>query len=153
MLEALWLVGLASAYQFAYQRARAVVVGKECIHRDRWVSTGRSSLRYTSSVTRVLAWPTRWAMSSIGTPELDNSETKLCRSSRRPGLGVHPSRGNDAPKGSADVGGIKWAAGGRREHEIVLLKLVSAFGTLLLDQIPVLREGFDAAGRQLECAA
>src|SRR5215203_3157439 len=67
---------------------------------------------------------------------------QLCR---RPGLGVHPSRGNDAPEGSADVGGIKWAAGGRREHETVLLELASAFGTLLLDQIPVLREGFDAA--------
>ena len=38
--------------------------------------------RYTSSVTRVLAWPTRWAMSSIGIPELDSSDTKLWRSSR-----------------------------------------------------------------------
>jgi hypothetical protein len=73
--------------------------------------------------------------------------------SRRPGFGVHPSRGNDASEASADVGGIKWAAGGRREHEIVLRELASAFGTLLLDRIPVLREGFDAAGRQLQCAA
>jgi hypothetical protein len=35
MLETFWLVGLASAYQSAYQRARAVVVWKERIHRDR----------------------------------------------------------------------------------------------------------------------
>jgi len=47
------------------------------------VNTRRSSLRYTSSVTRVLAWPTRWAISSIGIPELDSSDTKLCRSSLR----------------------------------------------------------------------
>ena len=33
----------------------------------------------------VLAWPTRCSMSSIGTPELDSSETKRCRKS----LGVH----------------------------------------------------------------
>ena len=50
-------------------------------------STGRSSLRYTFSVVRVFAWPTRCAMSSIGMPALDSSETKLCRSSR----GVHSS--------------------------------------------------------------
>jgi hypothetical protein len=40
---------------------------------------GRSSLRYTLSVTRVLAWPTRSEMSSIASPVLDSSETKLCR--------------------------------------------------------------------------
>jgi hypothetical protein len=32
MLEALWLVGQASAYQSAYQCARALVVGEESIH-------------------------------------------------------------------------------------------------------------------------
>ena len=63
------------------------------------VSTGRSSLRYTSSVTRVLAWPTKGAMSSMGIPELDSSETKLCRSS----LGVH------------DIGSIPAAATTRRK--------------------------------------
>jgi hypothetical protein len=66
---------------------------------------------------------------------------------------IHPSLGDDAPEGSADVGGIKRGAGGRREHEIELLELASAFGTLLLDQIAVLRQGFHAAGWQLECAA
>jgi hypothetical protein len=35
MLEALWRVGLTSAYQSAYQCARALVVGEESIHRDR----------------------------------------------------------------------------------------------------------------------
>ena len=33
------------------------------------------------------AWPTRRAMFSMGTPESESSETKLCRSSR----GVHSS--------------------------------------------------------------
>ncbi len=46
------------------------------------LSTGRNSLRYTFSVVRVFAWPTRCAMSSIGIPALDSRETKLCRSSR-----------------------------------------------------------------------
>jgi hypothetical protein len=32
------------------------------------LSTGRNSLRYTFSVVRVFAWPTRFAMSSIGIP-------------------------------------------------------------------------------------
>ena len=50
-------------------------------------------------VTRVLAWPTRWAMSSIGMPQLDSSETKLCRSS----LGVQ------------DIGSIPAAATTRRK--------------------------------------
>jgi len=63
------------------------------------VNTGRSSLRYTSSVTRVLAWPTRWAMSSSGIPELESSDTKLCRSS----LGVQ------------DIGFIPAAATTRRK--------------------------------------
>jgi hypothetical protein len=93
-------------------------------------------------------------MSSIGIPELDSSDTKLCRQlSRCPGHRVHPSRGDNAPEGPADVRGIKRGAGGRREHEIELLELASGFGNLLLDQIAVLRQGFDAAGRQLECAA
>ena len=48
---------------------------------------------------------------------------------------------------------IKRGADGRRKHEIELLELASAFGTLLLDQIAVLRQGIDAAGWQLECAA
>jgi hypothetical protein len=79
------------------------------------VSTGRSSLRYTSSVSRVLVWPTRWAMSSIGIPELDSSDTKLCRSSLGvQGHRVHPSRGGDAPEGSADVlrdqAGCRWSS-------------------------------------------
>jgi hypothetical protein len=51
------------------------------------LSTGRNSLRYTFCVVRVFAWPTRCAMSLIGMPALDGSETKLCRSSR----GVHSS--------------------------------------------------------------
>jgi hypothetical protein len=51
------------------------------------LNTGRNSLRYTFSVVRVLACPTKCAMSSIGIPALDSSETKLCRSSR----GVHAS--------------------------------------------------------------
>ena len=93
-------------------------------------------------------------MSSIGIPELDSSETKLCRSSLGvQDIGVHPSRGDDAPEGSAYVCGIKRSAGCRREHEVELLTLASAFGTLLVDQIAVLRQGFDVAGRQLECAA
>ena len=61
---------------------------EDVIHRFRAASyTGRNSLRYTFSVVRVLAWPTRCAMSSIGIPALDSSETKLCRNSR----GVHSS--------------------------------------------------------------
>jgi hypothetical protein len=56
------------------------------------LSTGRNSLRYTFSVVRVLACPTRCAMSSIGIPALDSSETKLCRSSR----GVHSSASSPA---------------------------------------------------------
>ena len=93
-------------------------------------------------------------MSSIGIPELDSSDPKLCRSS----LGVQdigsiPAAATTRRKGSADVRGIKRGAGGRREYEIEVLELVSAFGTLLVDQIAVVRQGFDTAGRQLECAA
>ena len=58
------------------------------------VSTGRSSLRYTSSVTRLLAWPTRWEMSSILIPVLDSNDTKLCRSSR----GVHACASSRRPR-------------------------------------------------------
>jgi hypothetical protein len=35
VLEAFWLVGLAFAYQSAYQCARTLIVGEEQIHRDR----------------------------------------------------------------------------------------------------------------------
>jgi hypothetical protein len=49
------------------------------------VMTGRSSFRYTRSVTLVLPWPTKCAISSMVTPELDSKDTKLCRNSR----GVH----------------------------------------------------------------
>ena len=67
-------------------------------------------------------------MSSIGIPELDSSETKLCRSSLGvQDIAVHPSRGDDAPEGSAYVCGIKRSAGCRREHEVELLTLASAF--------------------------
>src|SRR5699024_11198832 len=53
------------------------------------VTTGGSSLRWTSSVVLVLLWPTSRAMSSRDTPFSDMSETKLWRNSR----GVHdPSR-------------------------------------------------------------
>jgi hypothetical protein len=54
-------------------------------------------------------------------------------------MGSIPARGDDAPEGSADVCGITWGPGGRREHEVELLELASAFGTLLLDQIAVFR--------------
>src|SRR5512132_924788 len=47
--------------------------------------TGRSSFRYTRSVTLVPPWPTKCAISSMVTPELDSKDTKLCRNSR----GVH----------------------------------------------------------------
>jgi len=49
------------------------------------VMTGHSSFRHTRSVTLVLLWPTKGAISSIVTPELDSKDTKLCRNSR----GVH----------------------------------------------------------------
>jgi hypothetical protein len=93
-------------------------------------------------------------MSSIGIPELDSSDTKLCRSSLGvQNIGSIPAAATTRAEGSADVCGIKRGADGRREHKIELLELASAFGTLLLDQIPVLHQRFDAAGRQLECAA
>ena len=38
-------------------------------------------------------------------------------------------------------------------ENIELLELASVFGALLLDKIAVLRQGFDAAGRQVECEA
>jgi hypothetical protein len=74
-------------------------------------------------------------MSSIGVPGQQRDEA-VPQLSRCPRHGVHPRRGEDAPEGSADVCGIKRGAGGRREQEIELLELASAFGTLLLDQIP-----------------
>ena len=75
------------------------------------VNTGRSSLRYTSSVTLLLAWPTRWEMSSILIPMLESNDTKLCRSSR----GVHAcaskpaaaaTRRNDAGRSPRPVGAL-----------------------------------------------
>jgi hypothetical protein len=39
--------------------------------------TGSSSFGYTRSVTLVLPWPTKCAISSMVTPELDSKDTKL----------------------------------------------------------------------------
>ena len=51
---------------------------QEGVHRARAaLSTGRTSF----SVRRLLAWPTRWEMSSIPIPVVDGNDTKLCRSS------------------------------------------------------------------------
>ena len=44
--------------------------------------TGRSWCLYTTSVVRVLEWPTASAFCTMGTPESDRSETKVWRSSR-----------------------------------------------------------------------
>jgi hypothetical protein len=56
------------------------------------VMTGRSSFRYTRSVTLVLPWPTKCAISSMLTPELDSKDTKLCRNSRGAhSLGLSPA--------------------------------------------------------------
>jgi hypothetical protein len=46
------------------------------------VMTGRSSWRYTGSVTAVDLWPTKREISSMDAPLADMSETKLCCSSR-----------------------------------------------------------------------
>lgn len=77
-------------------------------------------------------------MSSIGIPELDSSETKLCRSS----LGVQTSGPSQPRRRRAGrlYGRLRGQAGpgGWREHEIELFELASAFGTLLLDQIAML---------------
>jgi len=44
--------------------------------------TGRSWCLYTTSMVRMLEWPTAAAICSMGTPESDKSETKVWRSSR-----------------------------------------------------------------------
>lgn len=85
------------------------------------LNTGRNSLRYTFSVVRVLVCPTKCAMSSIGIPALDSSETKLCRSSR----GVHASAWSPASsatwrKGTPNVGCVERGAKLRREDKIVV---------------------------------
>jgi diacylglycerol O-acyltransferase len=59
----------------------------------------------------------------------------------RPRHRVHPSRGDDAPEGSADICRIKRSAGGCREHKIELFALASSFGILLLDQQPTQASG------------
>ena len=91
-------------------------------------------------------------MSSIGMPELDSSETKLCRSS----LGVQylgsiPAAATTRRKALRTFAGS--SAGSRRKHEIEFLELASALGTLHLGQLAVLRQGVNAPGRQLKCAA
>ena len=46
------------------------------------VMTGRSSFRYTHSVTLVLPWPTNCAISSMVTPELALGASLACTSAR-----------------------------------------------------------------------
>ena len=77
-----WIVDLSaklSAYRLASPSKSSLMA------RAPRVMTGRSSFRYTRSVTLVLPWPTKCAISSMVTPELDRKDTKLCRNSR----GVH----------------------------------------------------------------
>ena len=115
------------ACQFAYHQAAETVRPSR---RPRGVRTGRSSLRYTLSVTRVLAWPTKCKMSSIASPVLDSSETKLCRSSRgvtprhlaqpprRPGGTIYTVRivlGRRLGR-SASSGGASWSHPARQRR-------------------------------------
>ena len=91
------------------------------------VSTGRSSLRYTSSVMRVLAWP---EMGDVldGHPLAGQQRYKaVAEFSRCPGHRIHVGRGNDHLECTADVGRVKWGAGGCAEHQVGLLQLVPAF--------------------------
>ena len=76
------------------------------------------------------------------------------RATRAPGcaaaLSVSRTTGPSQPlrPGAGRLSG-RWrhqaGAGDRREYEIELLELASAFGTLFLDEIAVLRQGLDAA--------
>jgi hypothetical protein len=60
-------------------------------------------------------------MSSIDTPELDNSDTKECRSSRCPCLRVQSGRRDDSAERSASVGRVQFGTDLGREHEIQIL--------------------------------
>jgi Tetracyclin repressor-like, C-terminal domain len=78
--------------------------------------TRRSSFRYTRSVTLVLPWPTKCAISSIVTPELDSKDTKLVTDCIDAGI----FRAEDP----THIGGVLWAA----THGAVSLELAGYEG-------------------------
>jgi hypothetical protein len=96
-------------------------------------------------VTFVLAWPTKCAISSIGTPELESSETKLCRNSR----GVHceaskASRSRHRPERTPHIRRVELRAVASGEYKIVVnppLPHPSSLGELAA---PMLAQRVDA---------
>ena len=74
MLEVFWLVGLASAYQSAYQRPRVVVHGKERIHRDR--SAGQQCARTDLQSSMVGGLPSRLTRDQVNAPQFFGSGTR-----------------------------------------------------------------------------
>jgi hypothetical protein len=71
------------------------------------VITGRNSFRYTRSMTLVLPWPTKCAISSMVIPELESKDTKLCRNSRGVNSLGQAQRARDQAEGTPDVGGVE----------------------------------------------
>jgi hypothetical protein len=93
-------------------------------------------------------------MSSIGTPELESSETKLCRNSR----GVHseasiPAAARHGPEGTPHIGRVELGAVSSGEHEIVVNPSLPHPNPLGQLGLSVFAERVDAERGQLQGSA
>jgi len=93
-------------------------------------------------------------MSSIGTPELESSETKLCRNSR----GVHSESlqsgcSRQGPEGTPHIGRVELGAVASGEHQIVVNPPLPHPNPLAQLALSVFAERVDAERRQVQGSA